>query len=163
MKAKLAPRHIIPVVCYASYIVGALVLAVYAYIAKQSYTVPESVGGTLPGAEILATGLNALACYVTIILSLLVALFASMPLTFSAINIKKKNRKLAVACLIFDILAVQIGLSFLPTTVFMPENHSFIPGLLAVLAVSASALVMNILNIKNNVPTPKITAEAEHS
>ena len=158
MKAKLAPRHIIPVVCYASYIVGALVLAVYAYIAKQSYTVPESVGGTLPGAEILATGLNALACYVTIILSLLVALFASMPLTFSAINIKKKNRKLAVACLIFDILATQICL--LCSLLFLSKDTlSTVPIFLVALGISISALVANIFNIQKNIPAPTLTAE----
>ena len=156
MKPKLAPRHIIPVVCYASYIVGALVLAVYAYIAEQSYTVPENVA--LPGAEILVTGYIALACYVTIILSLLVALFASMPLTFSAINIKKKNRKLAVACLIFDILATQICL--LCSLLFLSKDTlSTVPIFLVALGISISALVANIFNIQKNIPAPTLTAE----
>ena len=156
MKTKLAPRHIIPVVCYASYIVGALVLAVYAYIAEQSYTVPENVA--LPGAEILVTGYIALACYVTIILSLLVALFASMPLTFSAINIKKKNRKLAVACLIFDILATQICL--LCSLLFLSRDAlSTVPIFLVALGISISALVANIFNIQKNIPAPTLTAE----
>lgn len=158
MKTKLSPRHIIPVVCYASYIVGALALAITSYIDKQNYTVPENVGDTLPGMELIATGLVTLAFYFAMILALLIVLFASMPLTFSAINIKKKNRKLAMACLIFDILATQICL--LCSLLFLSKDTlSTVLIFLVALGISISALVANIFNIQKNIPAPTLTAE----
>lgn len=162
MKSKPSARHIIPVVCYATYIVAALALAVDTYIFRKNYTVPEGTEVALPGAEILGAFVVTTASFLAIILALLVALFASMPLTFSAINIKKKNRKLAVACLIFDILAIQSCL--LCCLLFLSKDTlSTIPIFLVALGISISALVANIFNVQKNVPAPALTAETQNS
>ena len=98
-----------------------------------------------------------------IIVSIGGAVFALLSLIFSSINIKKHGRKLTVVCLVFDILWCNILLGGMLALLAAFETFALLIVAITCLALCILALVMNILNIKNNVPTPKITAEAEHS
>jgi NADH:ubiquinone oxidoreductase subunit 4 (subunit M) len=156
MKTKLAPRHIIPVVCYAIFFITSALLAIVLFISIQNMKISgEPAENALPLIGLVAVGIAVAAVIFAFVLALLAALFSLFPLIFSAVNISKKNRKLAVACLIFDILIAQMFVSLLMFSFFSFQTP-IVPLIYAAgLGISVLSLVMNILNIKHNGPLPE--------
>jgi hypothetical protein len=85
------------------------------------------------------------------------ALMALFPLTFASINIAKRGRKLAIACLVFDVLWCQASLGASLATLIDFESIAPVIVSLLGLGLNVTALVMNVLNVKCNMPS----AEAE--
>ena len=156
MKAKLAPRHIIPTVCYALLLAGFSSIAFAGF--EADFTASESLEGT-GMIGLLVVGLAVAAKFFLILIGIGGALFALFPLVFSAINIAKKGRKLAIPCLVFDALWCQtfagaVMLTLLDFEGITPVLVSAIP-----LALCAISLIANILNIKYGAPTPQPTTD----
>ena len=149
MKTKLAPRHIIPVVCYALLFVSFALIAVLGF--ATNFTSSESLEGS-GMIGLLVIGIAAAVKFVLILIGIGGALFILFPLVFSSINIAKRGRKLAVACLVFDALWCQSALGGLLATLF--DFESIAPTLVSLLVLipCTLALSMNILNIKKNAP-----------
>ena len=149
MKAKLAPRHIVPVVCYALLFIGFALIAVLGF--ATSFTSSESLEGT-GMIGLLVIGIAAAVKFVLILIGIGGALFTLFPLVFSSVNVVQRGRKLAIACLIFDALWCQTFVGALLATLL--DFESLAPVLVSTFALSlcALALVMNILSVKRNVP-----------
>ena len=149
MKTKLAPRHIVPVICYSLLFVGFVLIAVLGF--ATNFTSSESLEGT-GMIGLLVIGIAAAVKFVLILIGIGGAMFTLFPLVFSSVNIVKRGRKLTIACLVFDILWCQAALGGLLATLF--DFESIAPTLVSLLALipCALALVMNILNIKKNAP-----------
>ena len=149
MKTKLAPRHIIPVVCYALLFVSFALIAVLGF--ATSFTSSESLEGT-GMIGLLVIGIAAAVKFVLILIGIGGALFTLFPLVFSSVNIVKRGRRLAIACLVFDALWCQTFVGALLATLLDFESIS--PVLVSAFALSlcALALAMNILSVKRNVP-----------
>ena len=147
MKTKLAPRHIVPVVCYAILFLAFVLIAVLGF--GTHFTSSESLEGT-GMIGLLVVGIAAAVKFILILIGIGGALFTLVPLVFSSVNITKKGRKLAIACLVFDALWCHCFLVASLATLINFE--SLAPILISVfpLALCALALVMNILNIKHN-------------
>ena len=152
MKTKLAPRHIIPVVCYALQFVCFVLAAVAGF--AITFTSSESLEGA-GVVGLLVVGMAVAAKMLLIIIGIGGALMALFPLTFSSINIAKRERKLAIACLVFDVLWCQASLGASLATLI--DFESIAPVIVSLLALGfhSLALIMNILNIKNNGPLPE--------
>ena len=163
MKPKLAPRHIIPAVCYAILFAVSALVAIYVRIGLQNFS-PASgsssaVEETLPLIGLLAVGIAAAAVVLLFFAALLAAVFAFVPLLLSSINMFKRNRKLAIACLVFDILTTEF-LFFPFVSSLISATTLVIPLLFAgLLALPILSLVMNVLNIKQNGPLPQPTTD----
>ncbi len=156
MKSKLAPRHIIPVVCYALLLLGFFLVAILGF--ATNFTSSESLEGS-GMIGLLVIGIAAAVKFVLILIGIGGALFTLFPLVFSSANIAKRGRKLAIACLVFDALWCQAFL--FATLATLLDFESFAPVLVSVfsLVLCALALVMNILNIKRNAPKQELATE----
>ena len=149
MKPKIAPRHIIPVVCYALLFVSFALIAVLGF--ATNFTSSESLEGT-GMIGLLVIGIAAAVKFVLILIGIGGALFTLFPLVFSSVNVAKRDRKLAIACLVFDVLWCQTFVGATLATLLDFESPA--PVLVSVFALTlcALALVMNILNVKKNKP-----------
>jgi hypothetical protein len=154
MKTKLAPRHIVPVVCYAILFLAFILIAVLGF--GTHFTSSESLEGT-GMIGLLVIGIAAAVKFVLILIGIGGALMALFPLTFSSINIAKRERKLAIACLVFDVLWCQAFLGASLATLIDFESIAPVIVSLLGLGLNVTALVMNVLNVKCNMPS----AEAE--
>lgn len=147
MKPRLAPRHIIPTVCYAILFLAFILIAVLGF--GTHFTSSESLEGT-GMIGLLVIGIAAAVKFVLILIGIGGALMALFPLAFSSINIAKRERKLAIACLVFDVLWCQAFLgASLATLIDFDSIAPVIVSLLG-LGLNVTALVMNILSIKRN-------------
>ena len=151
MKPKLAPRHIIPVVCYVLLFIGFVFLAVVGFAVDFTNSKWPNLEGT-GMFGLLMLGLVVALKLVLILIGVGGALLSLFPLVFSSINIAKRGRPLAIACLVFDALWCQSTLGGLLATLFDFESIAPILVSLLVLIPCALALSMNILNIKKNGP-----------
>ena len=144
MKQKLAPRHIIPVVCYALQFICFILAAVAGF--AITFTSSESLENT-GVVGLLVIGMVAAAKMLLIIIGIGGSLMALFPLVFSASNIAKRNRKLAIACLVFDTLWCQAALGAVLATLL--DFESIAPVIVSLLALGfhSLALIMNILNL----------------
>ena len=160
MKSKLAPRHIIPVVCYAVLFLAATLLAIVLGVSMQNLEVSGGSSETeLPLIGLVAVGIAVASLVLVLVFAIFMALLTLFPLTFSIANITKCNRKLAIACLIFDVLIAQMFLSLLMFSFFSFQTP-IVPLIYAAgLGISLLSLVMNILNIKRNAPKQELATE----
>jgi hypothetical protein len=151
MKPKLAPRHIIPTVCYALLFAGFSLIAFSGF--ATDFISSESLEGT-GMIGLLVVGLAVAAKFFLILIGIGGALFAFFPLVFSAINIAKRGRQLAIPCLVFDALWCQTFAGAIMMTLF--DFESIAPVLVSAipLALCVISLVANILNIKHSKPLP---------
>ncbi|MBR5881637.1 MAG: hypothetical protein IKZ16_08095 [Clostridia bacterium] len=149
MKPKIAPRHIIPVVCYALLFVSFALIAVLGF--ATNFTSSESLEGT-GMIGLLVIGIAAAVKFVLILIGIGGALFTLFPLVFSSVNVAKRDRKLAIACLVFDALWCQTFVG--ATLATLLDFESLAPVLVSVFALTlcALALAINILNVKKNKP-----------
>ena len=159
MKQKLAPRHIIPVVCYALQFICFVLAAVAGF--AITFTSSESLENT-GVVGLLVIGMVAAAKMLLIIIGIGGSLMALFPLVFSASNIAKHNRKLAIACLVFDTLWCQAALGAVLATLLDFESIAPVIVSLLALGLNATALVMNVLNIKHNAP-PAVSEELQEN
>ena len=156
MKPKLAPRHIIPTVCYALLFIITVLVAVSFYTNMQNLEPSgESVETSIPLIGLLAVGIAVAAMVFVFLSTVLASVFAAVPLLLSCINIFKRNRKLAIAGLIFDILFAEFLFFPFVTSLFSANNPTLPLIFAAILALPILSLVMNILNIKRNGPLPE--------
>ena len=149
MKPKLAPRHIIPTVCYALLLAGFSLIAVAGF--ATDFAGSESLQDTgMIGLVVI--GLAVAAKFFLILIGVGGALFALFPLVFSAINISKRGRKLAIPCLVFDALWCHTFAGAVAFTLW--DFDGIAPVLVSALplALCALSLVSNILNIKYGEP-----------
>ena len=154
MKTKLAPRHIIPTVCYALQVLGFVLTAIFGFAIDFVNT--ESLENSGPAGLIVLT-IAVVAKGVLIIIGIGGSVSTLFPLTFSSINIAKRERKLAIACLVFDALWCQAFLGASLATLIDFESIAPVIVSLLGLGLNVTALVMNVLNVKCNMPS----AEAE--
>ena len=149
MKTKLAPRHIVPVVCYALQFVCFVLAAVAGF--AITFTSSESLEGA-GVVGLLVVGLAFAAKFVLILIGIGGSVSTLFPLVFSSINVAKRERKLAIACLVFDVLWCQAFLGASLATLIDFESIAPVIVSLLALGLNATALVMNVLNIKHNAP-----------
>ena len=155
MKPKIAPRHIIPVVCYAVFLVISLLLAVVVGVSLQNLDVSggsEVVDQGLPLIGLVAVGIAVAAIAFVFVLAIVAAVMFLFPLTFSIMNLQKRGRKLAIACLVFDAMTAEF-FAFMLLFAFFSDKTSAIPlAYAAGLALAVLSMVMNIVNVKKNKP-----------
>jgi hypothetical protein len=166
MKTKLAPRHIVPVVCYSLLLVGFALIAFLAF--TFNFAGLEDVNLDIGKPIEFFYGMLAVSFAMFVKLALIIvsiggAVFALLSLIFSSINIKKHGRKLTVVCLVFDILWCNILLGGMLALLAAFETFALLIVAITCLALCILALVMNILNIKYNEPKPELTAESQNS
>ena len=151
MKPKLAPHHIIPTVCYALLFAGFSLIAFAGF--ATDFISSESLEGT-GMIGLLVVGLVVAAKFFLILIGIGGALFAFFPLVFSAINIAKRGRQLAIPCLVFDALWCQTFAGAIILTLF--DFEGIVPVLVSAipLALCAISLVANVLNIQHSEPLP---------
>jgi len=149
VKSKLAPRHIIPVVCYAVLFLAFILIAVLGF--GTHFTSSESLEGT-GMIGLLVIGIAAAVKFVLILIGIGGALMALFPLTFSSINIAKRERKLAIACLVFDANFVFFFVFLTLFSIFSANTPTLPLTYVVILALCTLSLVMNILNVKKNKP-----------
>jgi uncharacterized membrane protein YfcA len=147
MKPKLAPRHIIPTVCYALLLVG------FALVALIGCSIDFSSSESLEGSGIvglLVVGIAVGAKLVLILIGIGGALVTLPPLVLSSINIAWRGRIPAIVCLIYDITWCQVYLGCL--FALFPDFTSLtplivgIPGLI-LCALPGSVLGNHLVNI----------------
>ena len=156
MKSKLAPRHIIPVVCYAVLFLAAASLAIVLGVSMQNLEVSGGSSETeLPLIGLVAVGIAIASLVLALVFAIFMALLTLFPLTFSITNITKRNRKLAVACLVFDIIFAEFFAFMLLFSIFSANTPTLPLAYVAGLVLCVPSLVMNILNIKHNGPLPE--------
>lgn len=159
MKSKLAPRHIVPVVCYAVLFLAAALLAIVLGVSMQNLEVSGGSSETdLPMIGLVAVGIAVAAVVFAFIFAILMALCAAFPLLFSIANLTRRNRKLAVACLVFDIIFAEFFAFMLLFSIFSANTPTLPLTYVVILALCTLSLVMNILNVKKNKPV-KAAAE----
>ena len=155
MKPKLAPRHIIPVVCYAVLFLAAALLAIVLGVSMQNLEVSGGSSETeLPLIGLVAVGIAVASLVLALVFAIFMALLTLFPLTFSITNITKRNRKLAVACLVFDANFVFFFVFLTLFSIFSANTPTLPLAYVAGLVLCVLSLVMNILNIKRNGPLP---------
>ena len=153
MKPKIAPRHIIPVVCYAVLFLAATLLAIVLGVSVQNLEVSGGSSETeLPLIGLVAVGIAVASLVLALVFSIFMALLTLFPLTFSITNITKRNRKLAVACLVFDANFVFFFVFLTLFSIFSANTPTLPLTYVVILALCTLSLVMNILNIKHNGP-----------
>ena len=160
MKPKLAPRHIIPTVCYALLLVG------FALVALIGCSIDFSSSESLEGSGIvglLVVGIAVSAKLVLILIGIGGALVTLPPLVLSSINIALRGRIPAILCLLYDITWSQLYLGCLSAA--LPDFTSLTPVIVGVpgLTLCVVSLAMNIRNIMHNHPTPVPEATEETS
>jgi len=159
MKPKLAPRHIIPTVCYALLLVGYILIALLAF--QYEFIDTENLQGS-GFAGLIILGFAVAIKGILLIIGIGGALVTLPPLVLSSINIAWRRRIPAIACLIYDISWCQVYLGCL-FAVF-PDFTSFTPLIVGIpgLFLCALPLAMNIRNIMHNhpIPTPEATEES---
>lgn len=162
MKAKLAPRHIIPVVCYSLLLVGFTLIAFLAFTFNFAglEEVELDFGDPIEFFYgLLTVGFAMLLKLALIIVSIGGAILTLLTLIFSSINIIKRGRKLAIACLVFDILWCNVFLGGMLALLAAFETFALLIVAITCLALFVLALIMNILNIKHNGPKPAPATE----
>ena len=155
MKSKLAPRHIIPVVCYAVLFLAAALLAIVLGVSMQNLEVSGGSSETeLPLIGLVAVGIAVASIVLALVFAVFMALLTLFPLTFSITNITKRNRKLAIACLAFDANFVFFFVFLTLFSIFSANTPTLPLTYVVILALCTLSLAMNILNIKRNGPLP---------
>ena len=156
MKLKIAPRHIIPVVCYAVLFLAAALLAIVLGVSMQNLEVSGGSSETeLPLIGLVAVGIAVASLVLALVFAIFMALLTLFPLTFSITNITKRNRKLAVACLVFDANFVFFFVFLTLFSIFSANTPTLPLTYVVILALCTLSLAMNILNIKHNGPLPE--------
>jgi hypothetical protein len=160
MKSRLAPRHIIPTVCYAILFIAATMVAAIIYASLQTLEIPSPpTDETIPLLGVMAVGIAVAAVLLVFGFAIVAAVLLLFPLIFSSINIAKRNRKLAIACLVFDAILAEFFV-FMLFFSFFSASIPVLPLVYAAgLGLAALSLVMNILNIKRNILTQTIPTE----
>jgi hypothetical protein len=164
MEPRLAPRHIIPTICYAILFIAAALVAAIIYANLQSLEIPGApTDETIPLLGVMAVGIAVAAVLLAFGFAIVAAVLPLFPLVLSSINIAKRNRKLAIACLVFDALLVEFFALMLFSAIFSTFSSAdtfVLPLAYATgLGLCALSLVMNILNIKRNILTQTIPTE----
>ena len=153
MKSKLAPRHIIPVVCYAVLFLAAALLAIVLGVSMQNLEVSGGSSETeLPLIGLVAVGIAVASLVLVLVFAIFMALLTLFPLIFSITNITKRNRKLAVACLVFDANFVFFFVFLTLFSIFSANTPTLPLTYVLILALCTLSLVMNILKVKKNKP-----------
>lgn len=156
MKPKIAPRHIIPVVCYAVLFLAATLLAIVLGVSMQNLEVSGGSSETeLPLIGLVAVGIAVASLVLALVFAIFMALCAAFPLLFSIANLTRRNRKLAIACLVFDIIFAEFFAFMLLFSIFSANSPTLPLTYVVILALCTLSLVMNILNIKHNGPLPE--------
>ena len=144
MDKKVEARHIIPAVCYALLFSGFVILTALSF--ALDFSDSEALQNTaIFGLLILA--LVAVVRGILIIIGVGGAVMLLFPLVFSTVNIFKKQRKLTISCMVFDVLLL---LMYLPPFLLSLSSMG-IPGILVFgggFALSLTALITNIYQLK---------------
>ena len=161
MKQRLAPRHIIPVVCYALLLIGYILIALLAF--RYDFIDTENLQGS-GFAGLIILGFAVAIKGVLLIIGIGGAVITLTPLVLSCVNVAWRGRYLPIVCLVYDITWCQIYLGCL-CAVF-PDFKSLTPIIVGVPGVILCALplAMNIRNIMYNhpTPTPETTEKPPH-
>ncbi len=133
MNRSISARHIIPAVCYALLFSGFILITVLAFALDFSNSEVLKDTGML-GLIVLLFA--AAVKGVLIVIGVGGAVMLLFPLIFSAANITKQQRKLTVACLVFDVLL---------TIIYLPAFLLSLPTVNALIFGSGFALVLTAL------------------